>query len=288
MSDASALIQNKIMKHSTRWIGRLVIYAILIIFSTAVLVPFLWMLSTSLKTEMQVYDFPIKWIPNDPQWVNYLTIWSKISFLTYYLNTIKLTLVITLLQLITSSLAAYAFAKIKFPESKYLFLGYIATLMVPYPVIMIPQFILCKKLHLVDTHWALILLLAFSPYGVFLLRQFFLTIPDEFSEAARIDGLSDFGICSKIIIPLSKPALTSLAIFVSVFVWNDFLGPLIYLNTDSKKTIQLGIRYFMMQYGSTQNLIMAASVVSLIPIILLFISAQRFFVEGITLSGIKG
>jgi multiple sugar transport system permease protein len=145
-----------------------------------------------------------------------------------------------------------------------------------------------KYLNLTDTHMALILLQAFSPFGVFLMRQFYLNIPNELSEAARIDGLSEFGIYLKVMLPLAKPALASLGIFTFVFVWNDFLGPLIYINSNAKKTIQLGIRMFISQYSAEYSLIMAASVCSLLPVIIIFISAQKFFVEGIAMSGLKG
>lgn len=250
--------------------------------------PFLWMLSASLKSEKDVFSFPIQWITDAPVWRNYIVIWEKIDFATYYMNTIKLTVVITILQLITCSLAAYAFAKIDFPEQKVLFLGYLATMMVPFQVVMIPQFIIMKNLHLTDTHMALILLQAFSPFGVFLLRQYYLNIPNELLEAARIDGMGEFKIYSKIMVPLAKPALASLSIFTFVFVWNDFLGPLIYLNTDKNKTIQLGIRKFITEYTSEYSLIMAASVCALIPVLIIFLLAQKYFIEGVAMTGMKG
>ncbi|WP_423241295.1 carbohydrate ABC transporter permease [Petroclostridium xylanilyticum] len=268
--------------------GKTFLYAIIVFSSITMILPFLWMLSASLKTEMNVFDFPINWIPENPVWSNYIVIWQKIDLLLFYFNTIKLTFIITTLQLVTCSLAAYAFAKIEFPERNLLFLGYIATMMVPFQVVMIPQFIIMKYLNLTDTHMALILLQAFSPFGVFLMRQFYLNIPNELSEAARIDGLSEFGIYLKVMLPLAKPALASLGIFTFVFVWNDFLGPLIYINSNAKKTIQLGIRMFISQYSAEYSLIMAASVCSLLPVIIIFISAQKFFVEGIAMSGLKG
>ncbi len=256
--------------------------------SILMLLPFAWMLSASLKTNIDVFKFPIEWIPKNPQWQNYVTIWSKIDFGRYYFNTIKLTVIITLLQLATCSLAAYAFAKIDFPERNALFVAYIATLIVPFQVIMIPQFILFRRLGLVNRHLALILLQAFSPFGVFLMRQFYLSVPNELVESARIDGLSEFGIYRKIMLPLSKPALASLTIFTFVFVWNDFLGPLIYLHSGQLRTIQLGIRMFISQYSAEYSLIMAASVCSLIPVIIVFLACQKYFVEGIALTGLKG
>ncbi len=268
---------------------RRILLLIPILLSSAImLLPFAWMLSASLKTNVEVFEFPIEWIPKNPQWRNYVTIWSKIDFGRFYFNTIKLTVIITLLQLATCSLAAYAFAKIDFPERNALFVAYIATLIVPFQVIMVPQFILFRRLGLVNRHLALILLQAFSPFGVFLMRQFYLSVPNELVEAARIDGLSEFGIYRKIMLPLSKPALASLTIFTFVFVWNDFLGPLIYLHSGHLRTIQLGIRMFISQYTAEYALIMAASVCSLIPVVIVFLACQRYFVEGITLTGLKG
>lgn len=269
-------------------VGKIGRYAILILSSVTMLLPFVWMLSASLKTNIAVFEFPIQWIPRNPQWSNYVVIWQRIDFALYYFNTLKLTVIITLAQLLTCSMAAYAFAKIDFPERNALFLGYIATMIVPFQVVMIPQFILLRNLGLVNTHMALILLQAFSPFGVFLLRQFYLNVPNELLEAARIDGLSEFGIYRTIMLPLSKPALATLTILTFVFVWNDFLGPLIYLHSSHLRTIQLGIRMFISQYSADYAYIMAASVCSLIPVVIIFLAAQKYFVEGIAFSGMKG
>jgi multiple sugar transport system permease protein len=269
-------------------VGRAITYVLLIAMAAAMLLPFAWMLSASLKLDKDVFRFPIQWIPADPQWGNYARIWTQIPFLTFFANTAKLTVIITLLQLATSSFAAYAFAKLQFKGRDVLFLAYIASIAIPWQVYMIPQFIMMRRLDLVDTHLALILLQAFSAFGVFLLRQFFISIPNDLSDAARIDGLSEYGIYFRIMLPLSKPALATLTIFTFVGVWNDFMGPLIYLNSESKKTIQLGLRMFIQQYSADYSLIMAASLVSLIPVIILFLSFQRFFVEGIASTGIKG
>jgi multiple sugar transport system permease protein len=264
------------------------LYVLLIASSITMLLPFLWMISASLKTNLDVFEFPIQWVPKNPQWSNYVEIWHKIDFARYYFNTIKLTVIITLAQLLTCSLAAYAFAKIDFPERNALFVGYIATMIVPFQVLMIPQFIILRNLGLVNTHLALILLQSFSPFGVFLLRQFYLNVPNELLEAARIDGLSEFGIYRTIMLPLSRPALATLTILTFVFVWNDFLGPLIYLHSPKLRTIQLGIRMFISQYSADYALIMAASVCSLVPVVIIFLAAQKYFVEGISFSGLKG
>ena len=252
------------------------------------LLPFIWMVSASLKMDKDVFTFPIQWIPEIPQWSNFAKIWTKIPFLTFFKNTTKLTVIITLLQLFTSSFAGYAFAKLKFKGRDLLFLAYISSIAIPWQAYMVPQFIMMRRFDLVDTHLALIMLQAFSAFGVFLMRQFFISVPNEILDAARIDGLSEYGIYFRIMLPLSKPALATLTIFTAVFVWNDFMGPLIYLNSTNLKTIQLGLRMFIQQYSANYALIMAASLVSLIPVVVLFLTFQRFFVEGIATTGIKG
>lgn len=269
-------------------IGRVMTYAVLITLAVFMLLPFLWMVSASLKLDQDVFRVPIQWIPAEPRWSNFETIWTRIPFLTFFGNSLKLTVIITLLQLFTSSFAAYAFAKLKFPGRDWLFLAYIGSIAIPWQVYMVPQFIMMRRLDLVDTHTSLILLQAFSAFGVFLLRQFFISIPDEILDAARIDGMSEYGIFFRIMLPLSKPALATLTIFTSVAVWNDFMGPLIYLNSQSLKTIQLGLRMFIQQYGADYALIMAAALVSLIPVVILFVFLQRFFIEGIASTGVKG
>jgi multiple sugar transport system permease protein len=269
-------------------LGKVTTYVFLIALAIIVLLPFFWMISASLKLDKDVFRFPIEWIPAVPQWNNYVKIWTQIPYLTFFGNTAKLTIIITLLQLFTSSFAGYAFAKLDFKGKDTIFLAYVASIAIPWQSYMVPQFIMMRKFDLVDTHMALILLQAFSAFGVFLMRQFFISIPNDIIDAARIDGLSEYGIYFRIMLPLSQPALATLTIFTSVFVWNDFMGPLIYLNSQSLKTIQLGLRLFIQQYSANYALIMAASLVSLIPVILLFFSFQRFFVEGIATTGVKG
>jgi multiple sugar transport system permease protein len=268
--------------------GTALLYAILIALAAAMLVPFAWMASASLQLDKDVFRFPFRWIPKSPRWKNYELIWQRVPFLTFIGNTVKLTVIITALQILTSSLAAYAFARLRFKGRDLLFLCYIGTIAIPWQVYMVPQFIMIRVLGLNDTHLALILLQAFSAFGVFLLRQFFIGIPQELSDAARIDGLGEYGIWAKIVMPLSKPAVATLTIFTFVATWNDFLGPLIYLSSERLKTIQLGLRMFIAQYSAEYSLIMAASLVSLVPVIVVFISLQRFFIEGIASSGIKG
>lgn len=269
-------------------IGRTATYILLIALSALMLLPFVWMVSASLKLDKDVFAYPIQWIPETFQWGNYVEIWRQVPFLTFFFNTVKLTVIITLLQLFTSSFAGYAFAKLHFKGKDFVFLAYIASIAIPWQSYMVPQFIMMRRLGLVDTHMSLILLQAFSAFGVFLMRQFFISIPNDIIDAARIDGLSEWGIYYRIMLPLSKPALATLTIFTAVFVWNDFMGPLIYLNSEGLKTIQLGLRLFIQQYSADYALIMAASLVSLIPVVALFLAFQRFFVEGIAATGVKG
>ncbi len=264
------------------------IYIILIIMSLAAIVPFVWMLSASLKLNKDVFTYPVEWIPKTFVWQNYVDIWKKIPLFTFLKNTTKLTVIVTLLQLVTSSLAAYAFAKIKFKGRDILFVFYVSTIAVPWQVYMIPQYLMVQKFGLVDTHMSLIILQAFSAFGVFLMRQFYINIPNELSESAKIDGLSEFGIYSQIMLPLVKPGLATLTIFTFVTIWNDFMGPLIYINSTEKKTIQLGLRLFVTQFSAEYSLIMAAALVTLIPVIIVFLALQKYFVEGIATSGIKG
>ncbi|MBA1345188.1 carbohydrate ABC transporter permease (plasmid) [Rhizobium indicum] len=264
------------------------IYAIVIAVTLIMLMPFAWMLSASLKLSRDVFAFPIEWIPSEPQWHNYVDIWTKIPLALFIYNTSKLTIIVTLLQLLTSSFAAYAFAKLNFPYKNTLFLGYIATIAMPWQVYMVPQFLLMREFGLNNTHLALICLQAFTAFGVFLMRQFYMSIPTELCEAARIDGMNEYQIWARIMLPLSKPALSTLTIFTFVTTWNDFLGPMIYLTKTELKTVQIGLRMFISQYSAEYGLIMAASVVALIPVLVVFLSLQRFFVEGIASTGLKG
>ncbi|OUP05032.1 sugar ABC transporter ATP-binding protein [Anaerofilum sp. An201] len=269
-------------------VGKVIIYALLILLAFTMLVPFVWMLSASLKLNKDVFAFPMKWIPETFHWENYKTIWTKIPMATFVLNTFKLTIIVTFLQVLTSSFAAYAFSKLRFKGRNILFLGYIGTIAVPWQAYMVPQFMMMREFHLNNTHLAIICLQAFSAFGVFLMKQFYEGIPDELCEAARIDGLSEYGIYRRVMLPLSLPAISTLVIFTFVTTWNDFLGPLIYLNSTDLKTIQLGLRMFITQYSSDYNLIMAASVVSLIPVLIVFLALQKYFVQGVASSGLKG
>jgi multiple sugar transport system permease protein len=269
--------------------GKVIVYLILLLMTAFMLIPFIWMLSASIKSDREVFQMnPFVLIPEHPKWSNYRDIWTKIPFLKFVENTVFLTIVVTFLQLLTSSFAAYSFAKLDFKHKNSLFFAYIATIAMPWQVYMVPQFLMMRKMGLNDKLLAIICLQAFSAFGVFMMKQFYEDIPDELCEAARIDGMSEYGIYLKIMLPLSKPALSTLTIFTFVNTWNDYLGPLIYLKTESKKTIQLGLKMFISQYSSDYGLIMAGSVLSLIPVIIVFLCLQKYFVEGVASTGLKG
>ena len=267
--------------------GVIIRFILLSLMAAVMILPFLWMLSSSLKLDKDVFTFPIQWLPKNARWMNYKDIWTKIPMGLFVFNTAKLTLIVTVLQLLTSSFAAYAFSKLHFKGRDALFLGYIATIAMPWQVYMVPQFIMMRNFHLNNTHLALITIQAFTAFGVFLMRQFYQGIPDELCEAARIDGMNEYEIWWKIMLPLSKPALSTLIIYTFVRTWNDFLGPMIYLTRTNLKTIQIGLRMFISQYSSEYGLIMAASVVTLIPVLIVFLSLQQFFVQGIASTGLK-
>lgn len=267
---------------------RVVLYAVLALTALAILVPFLWMVSASLKRNNDVFTIPIQWIPQDFQWGNFTEIWDRVPLATYLGNTVFLSLVITFLQVLTGSFAAYGFAKVRFRGRDTLFMLYIATIAVPWQAYMIPQYIMMQKAELTDTFLSLILIQAFGAFGVFLMRQYYLTIPDELCEAARVDGLSEYGIWARIMLPLSKPALASLALLTFVNTWNDYMGPFIYLTSNDLWTIQLGLRSFVGQYDADYAMMMTGSVLSILPITIIFLLGQRHFIQGIASSGMKG
>ncbi|GAA1681725.1 carbohydrate ABC transporter permease [Nonomuraea maheshkhaliensis] len=262
-------------------------YAGLTVVTVLVLVPFAWMLSSSLKRNNQVFTVPIEWIPPELRWSNFIEIWERIPLLTYLGNSAFLSVVITLLQVLTGSFAAYGFSKVRFPGRDALFLAYIATIAVPWQAYMVPQYIMMQRAELTDTHLSIILLQAFGAFGVFLMRQYYMSIPDDLCEAARIDGLSEYGIYRRVMLPLSKPALASLALLTFVNTWNDYMGPFIYLTSNELWTIQLGLRSFVGQYEAEYAMIMTGAVLSVLPIMVVFLFGQRYFIRGIATSGLK-
>nr|WP_265521445.1 carbohydrate ABC transporter permease [Oerskovia sp. JB1-3-2] len=260
----------------------------MIVAAAAILLPFAWMVISSLKTNNQVFTVPVTWIPDPIVWQNYLDIWARSDMTTWIKNTLILSVTVTVLQVVTGSFAAYGFSKMRFKGRDALFVLYIGTIAVPWQSYMIPQFIMLSNVGLSNTLWAIIALQTFSAFGVFLMKQYFESIPEELSEAARIDGLSEYGIWRRIIMPLSVPAIASLTLLMFVNTWNDYLGPLIYLRSPDLWTIQLGLKSFIGQYNAEHALIMTGSVLSVLPVAIIFLLGQRYFVEGIASTGVKG
>lgn len=273
-----------------KYIRGTLLYIVLFLAAFMMIFPFLWMFDASLKYDKEIFSYPVSLLPKTIESIkyNYTTIWERIDFLRFYLNTSKLSIIITLIQLFTCSIAAFAFSRLKFPGRDKLFLLYLATMMVPWHAIMIPQFLIIKKLGLYNTHMALIMTQAFSAFGVFLLRQNMLTIPKELDESAKIDGCGSFKLYYKIILPLIKPGLATLTIFTFKGIWNDYMAPMLYLEDKKLLTIQLGLKYFKTQYHMEYGLTMAATVCSVIPIIIMYIFAQKYIIEGVAHTGLKG
>jgi multiple sugar transport system permease protein len=256
--------------------------------AVVMLVPFIWMLSTSLKNGAAVFVYPPQWLPDPVVWSNYAEVVRIMPFLRYFLNTTFVSGSVTLLQLVVSSLAAFAFARLRFPGRDRLFLAYLATLMVPGQVTLIPNFLIVKYLGWIDTYQALIIPQVFSAFGTFLLRQFFLTIPRELDDAARIDGASAFGFFHRILLPLSTPALATLGVFTFTAQWNNFLWPLIVINDVQMRTLTVGLQALVGEFTVQYPLLMAGSVIALTPMVVVFLLAQRAFVRGIALTGLGG
>lgn len=254
------------------------------------LLPLFWMLATACKVEADVFNFPIEWIPKRWNLINNMKeVWGgKYNFGMYYLNTIKITVAATLLQVFVSSLGAYGFSKVKWRGRDQVFLVYLATMMIPPQVTIVSQFIIMRQIGLYNTHLGVVLLLAFSVYGVFLLRQGMLAIPESLSESAKIDGAGHWTIYSKIIMPMLKPSLATLATLKFVWTWNDYQTPLVFLNNRTLYTIQLGMKQFATESGSYYSLIMAAAVSAILPLIIVFLCCQRFVVDGIASGAVKG
>jgi multiple sugar transport system permease protein len=271
-------------------VGRaLVQHAALIALGLLFLGPFFWMVSSSLKTNEQLFIADTVWMPDPVRWQNYPEALTSIPFFDYLRNTLVICGFGVLGSLLSCSVVAYGFARIEWPGRNALFILLLATMMLPQQVTMIPTFLLFRWLGWYGTFQPLIVPAFFgSPFLIFLLRQFFLTIPKELSEAARIDGASELGIFSRVVLPLAKPALATVALFTFLHHWNDFLGPLIYLKDQSSYTIALGLQQFLNAYRSQWGLLMAASTVVTLPIIVLFFFTQRTFIQGIAMTGSKG
>lgn len=284
--------------------ARIALYIVLSIGAVSMLVPFVWMLVTSVKQPDEVFapGGGVQWLPRHfvwhdtliggqrvrAWWGNYPDAWNEINILRLYLSSIFVAIVGTFGQVLTSSMAAYAFARLKFPGREKLFFAYLGTMMIPGSVTMIPVFVILKHLHWINTYQGLIVPGLFSAYGTFMLRQFFMGLPSELEDAAKIDGSGYIGIWSSVILPLSKPALATLTTFTFMGFWGSYMWPLIITITEEMRTLPIGLKYFVGQHATNYTQLMAGSMIALIPVLLLFIFNQRYFVEGIKLSGIKG
>ena len=273
---------------TNRWQRRLVaavVWGVALLF----LIPFVWMISSSLKSNYQIFEVPPRLIPNPPQWDNYRNALTTLPFGRYMVNTAIISAVTIVGHLLSCTLIAYAFARLRAPGKDALFVVMLATMMLPYPVTMVPLYVLFQQLGWINTFLPLTAP-AFlgSPFYIFLLRQFFMTIPRDFEDAAVIDGANTLQILWQVILPLSLPALATVAIFTFQASWNDFLSPLIYLQKPDLYTVTLGLQFFRSTYTTNWAYLMAASMVTTAPVIVVFFVAQRYFIEGITLTGVKG
>lgn len=276
------------MKHDSP-LRRTFVFLLLCLGATLFSIPFLWTVTTALKSNEQIFAIPPQWLPHPPQWGNFRRAWTELPFPTFVFNTVFITVIATLGQVVTASLVAYGFARFKFTGRNALFLIMLSTMMLPSQVTMIPVFMLWRELRLIDTFAPLIAPAFFGggAFTIFLLRQFFLTLPRELDEAAMLDGANPLVIWWRILLPLSKPALVTVVLFSFIAHWDDFMGPLIYLNSTEKYTVSIGLALFQDLYGRQLELVMAAALIHILPTIILFLVAQRYFVKGIVTTGIK-
>jgi multiple sugar transport system permease protein len=275
-------------------LSNLPIHLILIIGALAMVMPYVWMITTSLKSQSQMLTYPPQWIPTEFVWQNYARAWQAAPFAKYFFNSIVVALAVTLGDLITGALAAYAFARIKFPGRDAFFALYLASMMIPHQMTIIPSYLVLSKFGEMnkafglDTYFALIAPFLASAFGVFLLRQSFLQIPNELEDAATLDGCGRLGFLWRIVVPLSRPGLATLALFAFMGNWNGYLWPLIVTNSNEMRTVQIGLRYFVGQEGASQwGLLMAAAVFVSLPVVILYLIVQKQFVQGIAATGIK-
>lgn len=270
------------------------VHLLLLVGAIAMLMPFAWMVSTSLKAQNEVFSYPPQWIPSQLLWSNYAQAWAAAPFGRYFINSGIVALAVTFLDLVTSSLAAFAFGRMQFPFRNALFTLYLASMMIPHQMTIIPAFLLLKNFGDIspalglDSYFALIAPFAASAFGVFMLRQSFMQIPNELEDAAVLDGCGRLGFLVRMVLPLSRPALATLALFAFQANWNSYLWPLIVTNSDQMRTVQIGLRYFVGQEGSSQwGLLMAAAVFVSLPVVILYLFVQRQFTQGIASTGLK-
>ncbi len=276
------------MKTRKFTVKKAILHLILTIGALVMVTPFLWSVLTSFKPAGEIFNHSPLWVPWPLDFSSYERILSKLPFIKYAGNTLKISILVTLGQLATCSLAGYAFAKLKFPGREQIFLAYIATLMIPGAVKMIPNFIVMRTLGWVDTHTALIVPAIGSAYGTFMMRQFFLTFPSELEDAAKLDGCSPPAFYWHILLPNAQPILATLGVMAFQGTWNDFQWPLIILNSESKRTLQIGLSFLTSEFHTDWTILMAGSVLTILPIIVLFFFAQKYFVQSVKLTGLKG
>jgi len=265
------------------------IYLILVTGALFFLTPFAWMVSTSLKADAQVFAIPPEWVPSPAMWSNYVRLMTEIPFLRYLGNTVFVTLTSVTLYVASSAVVAYGFSRLRWPGREVLFYCLLATMVLPPQVTLIPQFVMFQKLGWVGTFLPLIVpALTGSAFAVFLLRQFYAAIPDDISASARIDGASEWQIFSRIILPLSKPALATASLFIFIWTWTDFLNPLIYLTDDRLYTLAIGLQQLASTRAAAWPLLMAGSLLMSLPIVLLFFFAQKTFIAGVSTAAVKG
>jgi multiple sugar transport system permease protein len=264
-------------------------FVLLVIFALFFILPFLWIISTSLKGDTQIFAIPPVWIPDVFHWENYVKVFERMPFFTYLKNSVFISAVTIIGTVLSSSLVAYSFACLTWPGRNALFIFVLATMMLPMQVTMIPLFVLFKEIGWLNTFLPLTVPAFFGggAFNIFLLRQFFLTIPKDLLDSARIDGCSELRIFWNIVLPLAKPALATVAILTFMFSWNDFMGPLIYLSDKMKGTLALGLGMFVGQHVTEWALLMAASVLMMLPMIAIFFFFQKYFIQGFTMSGLK-
>lgn len=265
-----------------------IFYGVLTLVSFIMIVPFLWMINTSFKESTKIFTF--QWLPDPFRWQNYLDVLEKTPFHLFYFNSIYIAVLVTIGTIFFGSLAGYAFAKLSFRGSSFLFLCLLSTMMIPVEVITIPLFLLMRDLGLINTHIPLIAIPILGPagvFGVFVMRQFFLLVPKELEEAAKLDGCSYFRIYWNIMLPLAKPAIATLTIFTFLTSWNEFYEPLIYINSKELMTLPLALALFTDEVGTKWELLMSASVMATLPLLVVFFFAQKQFIEGVTMTGGK-
>ena len=274
-------------KKARRIISRTILHIILMIGAMSMLLPFLWMLTTSLKDLNEVFLLPPTWFGERLVWENYLKISTRFNYFAYFMNSVKVSVWVVSFQLLTSCMAGYVFARLNFKFRDKLFLLYLATMMVPMHVIIIPNYLMMRMYGLINRLWSLMIPPMVSAFGTFLLRQFFMTVPRELDEAAKIDGCTPFGIFAKILLPMAGPTVATLGIFCFMYIWNDYFTPLIYISTAKNYTLPLGLATMKGMYSTDWPVLMAATCISILPVLIAFLFAQDVFVKGIMLSGLK-